>query len=58
MDKKISLTVKAFGITLRIELPNDAQATEFIEACAKLAESVGYSPTKFIEALRVAEDAR
>jgi len=58
MEKRISLTVKAFGITHRIELPDYAQATEFIEACTQLAESVGYSPELVKKALNIAVNIR
>lgn len=58
MEQRISLSVKSFGITHTAELPDYAQATEFIEACAMMAEAVGYAPTKVIEALRVAADER
>jgi len=58
MEQRIFLSVKAFGITHTAELPDYAQAIEFIEACAKLAESVGYAPTKVIEGLKKAMEAR
>lgn len=52
------IEVKAYGISHRIELPDNSLATEFIEACTKLAESVGFSPQLVIEGLRKAVESR
>lgn len=54
----MKIIVKVFGITHKAVLPDDISADEFVEVCAKLAESVGYSPSIVIEALRKAIDYR
>lgn len=58
MEEKISIIVKAFGITHTSELTEDVSAEEFIETCCKMAESLTYSPEKVRQALRLALNNR
>lgn len=58
MEQRISLTVRAFGITHTSELPEDCSASEFIEIFSNLAESIGFSPQLVIDGLRQAIESR
>lgn len=58
MDNKISITVNAFGINHSAEINEDVSAVEFIEVCAKMAESVGYSRELVKEGLQKAMEYR
>jgi len=58
MENKISITVNAFEITHMAEINEDVSAVEFIEVCAKMAESVGYSPELVRKGLQVAKEFR
>lgn len=57
-EDTITIEVDGYGIKHFAKMSDISDATEFIEACAKMAESVGYAPSKVIEALKVAADAR
>lgn len=58
MEQKISLTVKASGITHTSELSEDCSAIEFIESFSNLAESVGFPPQSVIDGLKQALETR
>jgi len=58
MEDRITITVKGFGITHTSELCEDVSAVEFIEVCAKMAESVGYSPELVRKGLLAAKEYR
>lgn len=58
MEDRIEITVKGFGITHTSEIDEDVSAVEFIEVCAKMAESLGYSPELVREGLQVAKEYR
>lgn len=58
MEDKIVITVKGFGITHTSEIDEDVSAVEFIEVCAKMAESLGYSPELVREGLQAAKEYR
>ena len=58
MEDRITITVNAFGINHSVEIDEDASAVEFIEVCAKMAESVGYSPELVRKGLQAAKEYR
>lgn len=58
MEQRISLTVRAFGITHSAELSEDCTAIEFIETFSNLAESVVFSPKLVIDGLKQAIELR
>lgn len=58
MEERISITVNAFGMTHTAEINEDVSAIEFIEVCAKMAESVGYSPELVRKGLQAAKEYR
>jgi len=58
MEERITITVKGFGITHSAEIDEDVSAVEFIEVCAKMAESVGYSPELVRKGLQAAKEYR
>ena len=58
MENKISITINAFGINHTAEINEDVSANEFIEICAKMAESVGYSPELVRKGLQAAKEYR
>ena len=58
MVERIVITVKGFGITHMAEIGEEASATEFIEVCANMAESIGYSPKLVREGLQAAKEYR
>lgn len=58
-DKIIrNIIITAFDITHSAEIEDTATAIEFIDKCALLAESVGYSPSLVSEALLSVEELR
>jgi hypothetical protein len=58
MEDRIIITVKGFGITHTAEIGEEASAAEFIEVCANMAESIGYSPKLVREGLQAAKEYR
>lgn len=44
MEDKIVITVSGFGISHTSEIDEDVSAIEFIEVCAKMAESLCQDP--------------
>lgn len=58
MENKISITINAFGINHSAEINEDVSAIEFIEVCAKMAESIGYSPELVRKGLQAAKEYR
>jgi len=58
MEEKIEITIRVFGVTHTVKLPEDVTAVEFIEKCALLTESFGYSPDLIREGLLIARERR
>lgn len=58
MDNKIVINVIGFGITHTTILNEDVSADQFIEVCAKMAESLTFSPEQVRQALRLALNNR
>ena len=58
MEDRITITIKGFGITHTSDLAEDVSAEEFIEVCAKMAESISFSPEQVRQSLRLALNNR
>jgi hypothetical protein len=58
MEEKITLIIKAYGITHTCEFSEECTATEIVEKCAMLIESIGFSPVLVVEALGQAIESR
>lgn len=58
MENKITISVKAYGISHSAVLSDECSADELIEIFAMLAESIGFSPALVIKGLESAIDSR
>lgn len=58
MENKITISVKAYGISHSAVLSDECSADELIEICAMLAESIGFSPALVVEGLKNAIECR
>ncbi|MBP1593603.1 MAG: hypothetical protein H6Q12_621 [Bacteroidetes bacterium] len=58
MKDIITIRLKAFGIKHTPHISESSDTKEFIEICTMMAESVGFSPGKVIEALKIAISSR
>lgn len=58
MENKITISVKAYGISHSAVLSDECSADEFIEVCAKMAESIGFTSTLVIKGLEKSKKIR
>ncbi len=52
------LILKSNGVTHTLEIDDNASIDEFVEACAKLAESNGYMPSSIASACKTIAEFR
>ena len=58
MENKITISVKAYGISHSAVLSDECSADELIEICAMLAESIGFSPDLVVKGMDRAIECR
>jgi|GEM_PF-3665651 len=58
MENIITISIQAYGITHISNLPESCSATELIEICSQLVESIGFDSSLIVKALKEVIDSR